>query len=118
MDTTLMAITLMTAVISGFVGFGFWSIEKKLGKLETENEHHHRESITMRTAEREVLLSVADTTILMAKKINDKNSVNGELEASVKELQEKKDHVQALTREIAYEYLERKQKWIRNASDN
>lgn len=103
-----MAITIMTAVISGAVGLGFWSIEKKLSKLETENEHHHKESITMRTAEREVLISVADSTILMAKKINDRNSVNGELEASIKELEEKKEHVQALTREIAYEYLERK----------
>ena len=103
-----MAITIMTAVISGVVGLGFWSIEKKLSKLETENEHHHKESITMRTAEREVLISVADSTILMAKKINDRNSVNGELEASIKELEEKKERVQALTREIAYEYLERK----------
>ena len=96
----------ITAFIGAIIALLFWKIEKKIDKMEAENNAHHKEQVQLRKAEREVLLAVADTTILTAKKVNDSNSVNGELEKSIEELEAKKKEVQDLTREIFYEHLE------------
>lgn len=101
----ILSITL-TALIGGIVAFLFNRIESKIDKLEAENNAHHKEQIAVRKAEREMMLAVAETTMLTAKKVNNRNSVNGELEASIKELQERKQAVQDITREIAFERLE------------
>lgn len=106
MSTTVIAVTIMTAFVSGVVGLVFWKLQKSLDKIEAEQAEQRKEQNAMRAAEREVLLCVADTTILTAKKVNDANSVNGELEKSIRKLEAKKKRVEELIKEIAYERLE------------
>lgn len=98
--------TIVTAIVGAIVAFLFTRIEKKIDKLESESNAHHKEQIQVRKAEREMMLAIADTSILTAKKVNDRKSVNGELEASIEELEKRKKKVQDLTREIAFEHLE------------
>lgn len=96
----------LTAVIGGVVTFLFGVITKKLVKMDKKAEERHEEHKKVSIKERELLLAIADTTKLTAKKVNDSSSVNGELEESVEYLQKKKHEVQDLTREIAFERLE------------
>lgn len=98
--------TIVTALIGAVIAFLFGLLNSKLNKMIKENEDHHSEHKRISVAERECLLAIADTSILTARKVNDRNSVNGELEASVRELQKTKKKVQDLTREIAFERLE------------
>lgn len=97
---------ILLAIITGLVTFGFGLIVRKLNKMEKESEIRHQEHKKINIKERELLLALADTTKLTAKKVNDAHSVNGELEDSIEYLQEKKHAVQDLTREIAFEHLE------------
>ena len=96
--------TVITAVIGGIVAFLFWHIERKIDTLEKEQEKRHEEQIGVRIAERDVLLAVADTTLLTAKKVNNRNSVNGELEASIERLQEKNHALQEMTTQIYFKH--------------
>lgn len=96
----------VTAIIGGLVTFLFGLINLKMNKMIKTSEKNHQEHKTISVAERELLLGVADVTILTARKVNDRNSVNGELEKSISFLQDKKHKVQDITREIAFEHLE------------
>ena len=100
---------LITALVGGVVGLLFWKIEKKIDHLEEDNERHHQEQVKVRTAERELLLAVADTSLLTAKKVNDEASGNGELKKAEDNLIKKRDSLQGMTRQIAIEYLEEAQ---------
>lgn len=97
---------LITAIIGAVVAFLFARIEKKIDQMESENDTHHKEQVTMRTAERELMLAIADTTMLTAKKVNNRTSVNGELEQSIKELDKRKKRVQELTHEFYFEHVD------------
>lgn len=96
----------ITAIIGGFVTFLFGMLNLKLNRMMKESEKHHEEHVKINIAERELLLALADTTILTAKKVNDRNSVNGELEESIVYLRDKKNNVQDITREVAFGHLE------------
>lgn len=102
-----MTVAIITTVIGAVVAFLFGLLNKKLNKMMRESEEHHEEHKKISIAERELLLAVADTTILMAKKLDNADSVNGELEESIKYIRDKKHAVQDMTREIAFEHLEK-----------
>lgn len=101
-----MTATIISSVIGGLVALGFGLLNGKLNKMIQESEANHEEHKKMSIAERECLLAVADATVLMAKKLDDEDSVNGELKESVTYLRDKKHKVQDLTREIAFNRLE------------
>ncbi len=98
----------VTALIGGVVGLMFWKIEKKIDHMEEDNQKRHKEQVEIRTAERELLLAVADTSLLTAKKVNNETSVNGELKIAEDFLQKKKHTLQDMTRRVAIEYMEEK----------
>ena len=96
--------TIITAVIGAVVAFFFWRIEKKIDRMEAENDAHHKEQVEIRIAERELMLSIADTVALTGKKVEDAASVNGELQDAIKKTLEKKETVQEITRAVAIEH--------------
>ena len=97
---------IILAFIAALITFGFTLIVGKLNEMEVESKKRHEEHKKVSIKERELLLALADTTKLTAKKVNDAHSVNGELEESIDYLQEKKHAVQDITREIAFDHLE------------
>ena len=92
-------LSLLASILSGII---LWQMKEN----KIREEKQHRERLEMEVSERNMLLGVADLTILIGKKINDRNSVNGELEESIKYLQDKKHKVQDLTREQYFEHRE------------
>lgn len=94
----------ITALIGGAVGLLFWRIEKKIDRLEKENDEHHKEQVATRKAEQDLLMAMADTITLTGRKVEDAASVNGELKESIKKTQEKKEAMQELTRAVALEH--------------
>lgn len=84
----------------------FWRIEKKIDRMEEDNERHHKEQVEVRTAEQELLLAVADASLLTAKKVNNESSVNGELKEAEDYLLEKKRTLQGVVRGVAIKHLE------------
>lgn len=92
-------LSLLASILSGFILY-----QMKENKIHEEKQH--KERLEMEVSERNMLLGVADLTILIGKKINDRTSVNGELEESIKYLQDKKHKVQDLTREQYFEHRE------------
>ena len=101
-----MQTVIITSLIGGLIAFGFGLLNLKLNRMIKTNEKHHEEHKAISIAERELLLGVADVTILTARKVNDRNSVNGELEKSIDFLTDKKHKVQDVTRQVAFEHLE------------
>lgn len=97
---------IITSLIGGLIAFGFGLLNLKLNKMIKKNEKHHEEHKAISIAERELLLGVADVTILTARKVNDRSSVNGELEKSIDFLADKKTNLQDVTRQVAFEHLE------------
>lgn len=92
-------LSLLASILSGVILY-----QMKENKLHEEKQH--KERLQMEVSERNMLLGVADLTILIGKKLNDTDSVNGELEESIKYLQDKKHKVQDLTREQYFEHRE------------
>ena len=92
-------LSLLASILSGAILY-----QMKENKLHEEKQH--KERLQMEVSERNMLLGVADLTILIGKKLNDMDSVNGELEESIKYLQDKKHKVQDLTREQYFEHRE------------
>lgn len=92
-------LSLLASILSGVILY-----QMKENKLHEEKLH--KERLQMEVSERNMLLGVADLTILIGKKLNDMDSVNGELEESIKYLQDKKHEVQDLTREQYFEHRE------------
>ena len=92
-------LSLLASILSGVILY-----QMKENKLHEEKQH--KERLQMEVSERNMLLGVADLTILIGKKLNDMDSVNGELEESIKYLQDNKHKVQDLTREQYFEHRE------------
>lgn len=89
-------------VASVFSGVVLWQIKEN----REESLKYRKERQRMEVGERNMLLGVADLTILIGKKLNDSDSVNGELGEGIKSLQEKKQAVQDLTNEQYFAYRE------------
>lgn len=92
-------LSLLASILSGVI---LWQMKEN----RKHEDKQRKERLDMEISERNMLLGVADLTILIGKKINNKDSVNGELEESIKYLQEKKHKVQDLTREQYFEHRE------------
>lgn len=97
-------IGLILAVIGGIITFLFWSIEKKIDKMDQRNEQRRNEELEMRKAERELLLAEASISALSARCIRGEH-VNGDLEKAENYLEEKKHAIQNLTQKVALEHM-------------
>ena len=95
-----MEIKVILIVFGAVVAFLFWLIEYKISKMEKLSEQRYSEQISMRIAERELLMAEASISALTAKCIRGEH-VNGDLEAAEKYLEEKKHAVKDLTNEYA-----------------
>ncbi len=91
--------TIIASVLSGVVLY-------QLKKNREDEDRKHTERQKMSILEREMLLGVVDLTIYIGRKVNNADSVNGELEESIKYLRDKKHKVQDFTREQYFEYRE------------
>lgn len=101
---TKIVIGLILAVIGGIITFLFWSIEKKIDKMDQRNEQRRKEELEMRKAERELLLAEASISALSARCIRGEH-VNGDLEKAENYLEEKKHAIQNLTQKVALEHM-------------
>lgn len=90
-------LSLLASILSGVILY-------QMKENKTSEEQHRKERLEMEISERNMLLGVADLTILIGKKLNNRDSVNGELEESIKYLRDKKHRVQDLTREQYFEH--------------
>ena len=97
-------IGLILAVIGGIITFLFWSIEKKIDKMDQKSEQRRKEELEMRKAERELLLAEASISALSARCIRGEH-VNGDLEKAENYLEEKKHAIQNLTQKVALEHM-------------
>lgn len=93
------------ALISAFIGFAIWHLERKLDRMEQESQSRDREQIELRAAERELLYAEAKISALTAR-VARGEIVNGDLEAAEKLLLEKKTALSDLTNKIIAEFME------------
>lgn len=93
------------ALISAFIGFAIWHLERKLDRMEQESQSRDREQIELRSAERELLYAEAKISALTAR-VARGEIVNGDLEAAEKVLLEKKTALSDLTNKIIAEFME------------
>lgn len=93
------------ALISAFIGFAIWHLERKLDRMEQESQSRDREQIELRSAERELLYAEAKISALTAR-VARGEIVNGDLEAAEKLLLEKKTALSDLTNKIIAEFME------------
>lgn len=93
------------ALISAFIGFAIWHLERKLDRMERESQSRDREQIELRAAERELLYAEAKISALTAR-VARGEIVNGDLEAAEKLLLEKKTALSDLTNKIIAEFME------------
>ena len=93
------------ALISAFIGFAIWHLERKLDRMERESQSRDREQIELRAAERELLYAEAKISVLTAR-VARGEIVNGDLEAAEKLLLEKKTALSDLTNKIIAEFME------------
>lgn len=93
------------ALISAFIGFAIWRLERKLDRMEQESQSRDREQIELRAAERELLYAEAKISALTAR-VARGEIVNGDLEAAEKLLLEKKTALSDLTNKIIAEFME------------
>ena len=93
------------ALISAFIGFAIWHLERKLDRMERESQSRDREQIELRAAERELLYAEAKISVLTAR-VARGEIVNGDLEAAEKVLLEKKTALSDLTNKIIAEFME------------
>lgn len=105
--TASILIACISALISGGVGLLVWRIQKHIDRLEAETEKRHAAQVEMHKRERELQLAMAETTRLMAKKLYDASSVNGDLEKSAEDLKKSQDALTSYTREIGISYVEK-----------
>lgn len=100
-------IATISACISGVVALLVWRTQKHIDRLEAETEARHQAQIEMHKLERELQLAMAETTRLIGKKLNDEQSVNGDLEESTKQLKRSQDALTGYTRQIGISYVEK-----------
>lgn len=93
------------ALISAFIGFAIWHLERKLDRMERESQSRDREQIELRAAERELLYAEAKISVLTAR-VARGEIVNGDLEAAEKVLLEKKTALSDLSNKIIAEFME------------
>lgn len=93
------------ALISAFIGFAIWHLERKLDRMEQESQSRDREQIELRAAERELLYAEAKISVLTAR-VARGEIVNGDLEAAEKVLLEKKTALSDLSNKIIAEFME------------
>lgn len=93
------------ALISAFIGFAIWHLERKLDRMERESQSRDREQIELRAAERELLYAEAKISVLTAR-VARGEIVNGDLESAEKLLLEKKTALSDLTNKIIAEFME------------
>lgn len=96
--------TIITALIGGAVSFFFVLLNKKLDTIKTEQNEHHEEIHLNNIADRELLLSTAKVTELVARKF-DGEGINGELSKATKELQDKQDAMIDIMKKGYYEHM-------------
>lgn len=92
----------ITALIGAIVGLLFRRIEKRIDKIDKDNEAHREEQVKIRLAERELLLAEAHISALSARCIRGEK-VNGELEKAEKDLDAKDKALEALTNRLFFE---------------
>ena len=93
------------ALISAFIGFAIWHLERKLDRMEQDSQSRDREQIELRAAERELLYAEAKISALTAR-VARGEIVNGDLEAAEKVLLEKKTALSDLSNKIIAEFME------------
>lgn len=104
MNTSQVIATAITAFLSGVVGLLFWSLQRKLADIESNNVQRHNEQVKVRVAERELLVAMAETVALTGRKVDHAAGVNGELLASVEKTQEKELELQKITTQFTVEH--------------
>lgn len=95
-------ITATTAIIGAVVGLLFHRIEKKIDRMEADNEKHHKEQVEVRVAERELLLAEAHVSALTARCVRGEK-VNGELEKAEQEVEAKTKVLEGITNRMFVE---------------
>ena len=91
---------IITAIVGGLIGLMFYKVERKIDQVAADNERHHKETIEIRVAERELLLAEARISSLTAKCVRGEY-VNGELEKAEEELERTQKNMQGITMRIA-----------------
>ena len=79
--------------------------DERLERMERANRQRHQENVSIREADRELLLMSSKVTELLARKYNGEG-FNGELKEAEDELKATRSKVQSLTRHIFYEHME------------
>ena len=102
---TALIMSTITALISAFIGFAIWSLQKKVDRMEKEAAHHNRQQIEIRAAERDLLYAEAKISALTAR-VARGEIVNGDLEKAEQDLADKKKFLTDLTNKIVAELME------------
>ena len=95
----------ITALISAFIGFAIWSLQKKVDRMEKEAARRNHQQIEIRAAERDLLFAEAKISALTAR-VARGEIVNGDLEKAEQDLADKKKFLTDLTNKIVAEYME------------
>lgn len=102
---TTIIMSTITALISTIIGFVVWNLQRKIDRMERENERNHKQQIQIKAAERDLLYAEAKISALTAR-VARGEIVNGDLEAAETDLAEKKKTLTDLTNRIVAEYME------------
>lgn len=102
---TALIMSTITALISAFIGFAIWSLQKKVDRMEKEAARHNQQQIEIRAAERDLLFAEAKISALTAR-VARGEIVNGDLEKAEQDLADKKKFLTDLTNRIVAEYME------------
>lgn len=102
---TTIIMSTITALISTVIGFVVWNLQRKIERMERENERNHKQQIQIKAAERDLLYAEAKISALTAR-VARGEIVNGDLEAAETDLAEKKKTLTDLTNRIVAEYME------------
>lgn len=98
---------IISACVSGIVAFLVWKQEKAFEQLKADNDSQRQTQVKMHTLERDLQLAMADTTKLMAKKLDNSIAVNGDLLESASRLAECQEALQNYTNELGIRRVEK-----------
>lgn len=92
----------ITALVGAVVSFLVHRIDKRVDKIDKDNQQRHEEQVKIRLAERELLLAEAHISALSARCIRGER-VNGDLEKAERELETKDKALDAITQKLFVE---------------
>ena len=92
-------------VVNAVMAMGLFYLQKTIKSSDESNAKRREDEHKYTLARLELLLADSKLTRLTAKKVNDANSVNGELEKAIAYVIEKEHDLENLTNRIAQEHL-------------